>query len=155
MKNGDFLDGFKVQMDRDKAVTLFHKQNRSTCGPCSNTTQLREATCNRVALRPTGLSAPALQPRPPALTIIEKRISSFPMETLSKRTTKNKQTHAHESNNSERPEGRRFRCHRQTPCVTPITTERARLEIRIRGGSLAAQSRTICRAYCRAIPRPQ
>jgi hypothetical protein len=31
LKNGGFLDGFKVQMDRDKAVALFHKQKNSTC----------------------------------------------------------------------------------------------------------------------------
>jgi hypothetical protein len=56
-----------------------------------------EDTCTCVGLRPTGLSSPALQTRPPALTRVEKRINTFPMPTLSRRTLKNKPAHAHES----------------------------------------------------------
>ena len=51
-----------------------------------------------VGFRPTELSSPALQTRPPILIILEKRISSFAMATLSKRSTKNKPAPGHEIN---------------------------------------------------------
>jgi hypothetical protein len=42
VKSGDFPVGFQMQMDRDKAITLSHKQNSSTClGPAR--TQLNYA----------------------------------------------------------------------------------------------------------------
>ena len=84
-------------MDRDQAVTLFHKQNSSTwLDPARTRLKYAESTFARVGLRPTGLSSPALQTRPPALTIVEKWISSFPDANSLKKDGKEQTCHSRE-----------------------------------------------------------